>query len=79
MLNGGAMAMIGPDKLAMMLSEFSAEYSQKGGIENIEIIDETVDDNRATVEYIIHFGDGASEKNIDSLIKINDVWMIVPE
>lgn len=79
MLSGGAAAIIEPDRMALALSGVADDYARRGGIQSIGIIDQVVDGSRATVEYIIRFGDDSTDEITDSLIRMGDEWKIIPD
>lgn len=65
-------------KIKMGLQEAPAAIEEKGGIRNIEILDETVNGDLATVSYRINFKDDSVEEGTMELIKEEDGWKINP-
>lgn len=65
-------------KIKMALSEVPASFDERGGIKNIEILDENVNGDLATVSYRINFKDDTSEEGVMDLVKEDDGWKIDP-
>lgn len=63
---------------ANFLARFTENMKKQGGIKSIEIINEQIHGDRATVQHIMKFGNGATDKNTEQLIKQHGKWKIVP-
>lgn len=71
-----AMGMAG-EKLDGMVQQMAMEIKKKEGIKEIEITEEKIDGETATVEFTTHFGDGSSEgPESMELAKIDGKWII---
>ena len=69
-------AMLGEQKLEKALSEQSKEIKEKGGISNIEIFDEKIEETTATLKFKITYGNGEVKEDKAKLIKTEDGWKI---
>ncbi|MEM9108971.1 MAG: DUF4878 domain-containing protein [Planctomycetota bacterium] len=71
-----AMGMAG-EKLDGMVQTAAMEMKEKKGIKEIEIVEEKIDGETATVKAITHFGDGTKEEGEPmKLAKIDGKWVI---
>ena len=72
-------AAFGDDKLKQMLIEAKSGLDEKGGIDDIEVLEENVNDQKAEVKMKITYGNGTSDTETTKMIKIDDKWMISDE
>lgn len=71
------MKMLGDDKLEGMVEQMKLEAKKKGGIKDIEIIEEKIDGDKATVKYKVTMGDGTSDGEDEmQLIKDEGKWIV---
>ena len=65
-------------KLILLVAEISKEINAQGGIERVEIIDQTAQDDgrKVNLDLLIHFGDGSSKNDHMQLIKTDTGWKI---
>jgi len=68
--------MLGEQKLAKALREKSKEIKEKGGISDIEIFDEKIEETTATLKFKITYGNGEVKEDKAKLIKTEDGWKI---
>lgn len=68
--------MLGDKKLEKALSEQSKEIKEKGGISDIEILDEKIEENTATLKFKITYANGEVKEDNAKLIKKDDEWKI---
>ncbi|MGB0768983.1 MAG: DUF4878 domain-containing protein, partial [Phycisphaeraceae bacterium] len=72
----GLAGMLGDEKLKAMVTEASAETKEKGGITSVEILEETIDGDTATVKSKITFGNGDTEEETQKLTKVDGKWIM---
>lgn len=76
----GLAGMMGEDKLKGMVTEASAEAKKKGGIKSIEILEEKIDGDVATVKHKVTWGNGDVEEEEGQLTKNADGnWIVSME
>lgn len=54
------------------------DMEKRGGLDSVEILDETINGDTATLTAIIKMGDGSHETMQVFLIKENDEWKLYP-
>ncbi len=73
----GLAGMMGEDKLKGIVTEASAEAKKKGGIKSIEILEEKIDGDVATVKHKVTWGNGDVEEEEGKMTKNADGDWIV--
>ncbi|NCS87467.1 MAG: hypothetical protein AUK34_07895 [Ignavibacteria bacterium CG2_30_36_16] len=68
--------LLGEKKLEKALGEQSKEIKEKGGISDIEIFDEKIEETSATLKFKITYGNGEVKEDKAKLIKTEDGWKI---
>ena len=76
-MSSGTLQSLGNDKWDSVLVQLSQEISNKGGIDKIDITEENVTGDIASVTIQLTFGDGAQETSVLDLIKENSKWKLV--
>lgn len=71
--------LVGENKIRAGLQDQGLKIKQKGGISDIEIRDEAVVGEIATLTAVLTFGDGSSDTEKTKLRKMNGSWKIQPE
>ncbi|HET9227497.1 MAG TPA: DUF4878 domain-containing protein [Thermoanaerobaculia bacterium] len=71
--------LVGENKIRAGLQDQGLKIKQKGGISAIEIRDEAVVGEIATLTAVLTFGDGSSDTEKTKLRKMNGEWKIQPE
>ena len=71
--------LIGENKIRAGLQEQGLKIRQKGGIASIELRDEAVVGEIATLTAVLTYGDGSSDTEKTKLRKMNGEWKIQPE
>lgn len=71
-------ATLGRDKLRLGLLEQAKEIQSKGGISDIEITNEQVSGETATVASVVKYGDGTQEMENHQLVRQEGKWRIRP-
>ncbi len=69
-------AMLGDKKLEKAIGEKSKEITEKGGISNIEITEEKIEEDTANLKFIITYGNGTTKEDKGKLKKIDGKWKI---
>jgi uncharacterized protein YchJ len=72
-------AMADKEKLIQMMRAGKQELEQKGGLDGVEVLEETVDGNKATVKVKTTYGNGESETEELKLMKVDDQWVLSDE
>lgn len=54
--------------------KISESVNAKGGIKNFDIVDSTINEDKATVNVTINYKDGTSEDQKLSFVKVEDEW-----
>lgn len=72
--SSGLQTMLGP-KLNMVLTAQSEQMRQQGGIKSIDVKEQVVG-QMASVQVVIKYGNGQSERSAMNLLKENGVWRI---
>lgn len=64
-------------KIEGLLGMGSKEYEKKGGLDNITIDEEKINDDgtSAKVDFTVHYKNGDTDKEHVSLIKVNGDWL----
>lgn len=71
------MGMLGDDKLESMATQMALEAKKKGGIKSVDIKEETVDGDSATVKFVVNWGNGESEEEETAeLAKLDGKWIM---
>lgn len=78
LLTGEAVAMLGEDKLKAGLQRAGLQMQEKGGLEGIEISQETVSGEVAKVTAVLTYGNGSTETEVHELRKRDGQWRIEP-
>jgi hypothetical protein len=76
-MSSSTLQSLGSDKWDAVLVQMSQEISNKGGIDKVDITEESVNGDIATVTTQLTFGDGSTETNVLDLMKENSQWKLV--
>lgn len=64
-------------KVTMMVGMMQAGVKTAGGIEEVEIVKvNQTDDDHATVDHILHMGDGTSSEETLNLVRVDGEWKV---
>ncbi|MBZ0201245.1 MAG: DUF4878 domain-containing protein [Ignavibacteriaceae bacterium] len=69
-------AMLGDKKLEKVIAEKSEEITEKGGIANIEITEEKIEEDTANIKFKITYGNGDKKEEKGKLMKIDGTWKV---
>lgn len=69
-------AMVSPEKMQAMVADGAGKVADKGGIEKIEILEESENGPTAVVRSKITYGNGETEEDTTKMIKIDGAWKI---
>lgn len=73
--NDGTLQLV-EGKLDMAAAAASEKVSQRGGVKDIKVLDEKVNDDGAFVVLEINFNDGSAASEGVALVKIDGAWKI---
>lgn len=79
LLSGQIVSQLGREKLRAGLREVARDIQEKGGLEEVEITEESVQGEIATVSVTVRFGDGSTESETMHLVREEGAWRIQPE
>lgn len=63
-------------KLNMIAPMAATQLEQKGGIDSIEVTNEQVEGDTATVAYTVHYGNGEEAEEEDTLTRVDGTWYV---
>jgi hypothetical protein len=78
LLSEQAVSMVDKAKLRAGLQQSTREVIEKGGLSDVQIVEETVTGDVAEVTALLKFGNGTQERVKNHLIKERGVWRIRP-
>ncbi|HSL84959.1 MAG TPA: DUF4878 domain-containing protein [Thermoanaerobaculia bacterium] len=79
LLSSQIVSQLGREKLRAGLRELARDIQGKGGIEKVEVTEESVQGEIATVSVTVRFGDGSTESETMHLVREDGAWRIQPE
>jgi hypothetical protein len=71
-------SMVGRDKLRAGLQEATRKSLAKGGLDDVQIVDEKTAGEVATVVVLLKYKNGTSERETVQLVKEKDGWRLKP-
>ncbi len=74
---GDVVAMVGRDKLNMMLRDYYRDIRESGGLESIEVLNQEITGDLATVSLRSTYGNGESTEEIVEMTRIGDEWKLL--
>lgn len=75
-LSNSTIQTLGTDKWKAVLSDLTRAINEEGGIKSVEILDEAVTGDLATVTFSLRMGNGSEDTDSVELFKENDNWKI---
>jgi hypothetical protein len=69
-------ALLSDDKLDMVLARNRAELQQRDGLKDIEIVQETINGERAVVQLKLVYGNGVTDTQNVNLVQEEGAWKI---
>lgn len=76
LMHSQIVSMMGKEKLEQGLKDESEKMKKKGGIDNIEILEDKTSENEATLKVKVNYKDGSSKTEKMNLIKESGDWKI---
>lgn len=68
--------MLNDQKLTMVLAQNRARAEQRGGLEDIEVVQETINEQSALVRLKLVYGDGYTDVQNTKLVLEDNEWKI---
>jgi hypothetical protein len=75
-MSSSSLQSLGSDKWDSVLVQLSQQISSSGGIDKVDITEENVNGDIASVTVQITFGNGTSETSVLDLVKENNQWKL---
>ncbi len=79
LLSQQTVAMVGQDKLRAGIQEATRKALEKGGIQDLQITDEKVAGEVATVAVLVKYGNSTEETETLQLVKESGGWRLQPK
>jgi hypothetical protein len=70
---------LGEPKLRMGIQEAARQASEKGGLKDLEITNEQIKGDVATVTFLLKYGNGTQKTEIERLVKEKGGWRLQPQ
>jgi ketosteroid isomerase-like protein len=78
LLSEQTITMFGKDKLKAGMTEEARKIQAKGGIQELQVTDEKVTGEVASVTVLIRYGDGSEETETVKLVRERGGWRLAP-
>lgn len=79
LVSDATVSQLGEDKLRVGLREVTQDIQDKGGLDEIEIVEEKTTGEVSEVTVVLHYGDDSTERETIDLVQKDGAWKLEPE